>query len=103
MIERLYFEFPKNIDNYISMFTENGILYLEVKFQNNHIMLCDIKDYNLIKSRTWRIWKHRNTYYCRSKKKLFHRLIYPKYKIIDQKTEMVSIIAVLIFVMDQMV
>jgi len=85
MIERLYFEFPKNIDNYISMFTENGILYLEVKFQNNYTMLCDVKDYNLIKSQTWSIYKGGNTYYCQSKGKLFHRLIHPEWKSVDHR------------------
>jgi AP2 domain len=83
-MSRLYFEFPKNIDDYISMFTENGILYLEVKFKNNQIMLCDIQDYNLIKSQTWNAYKSGNHYYCyNSKKELFHRLIHPEWKIID--------------------
>jgi len=58
-------------------------MYFEVKLQGNHTMFCDIKDYKLLRSRIWCAHKERNTYYCHSKGKRFHRLIHPKWKSID--------------------
>jgi hypothetical protein len=59
------------IFNQIRTFTENGIAYLEVKLQREHVMFCDIKDFELLRSQIWYADKHKNqnTYYCKSRKK----------------------------------
>ena len=74
--------YEKKLYNQIRIFTENKIEYFEVKLQDNYTMFCDIKDLNLVKSRTWNVYKDRNTYYCIGYKdrklKKFHRLIFPE-------------------------
>src|SRR5271169_3454751 len=69
--------------NQIRIFKENGIMYFEVKLQDEYTMLCDIKYYKLLRSQIWSLFKNGNTYYCRGNNKQFHRLIYPKWSCID--------------------
>src|SRR5271170_6306528 len=79
-------KFNNKIYNQIRVFTENEVAYLKVKLQGDHTMFCDIKDYELLRSRIWYAYKfkHGNNYYCvSSKNELFHRLIYSEYKNVD--------------------
>lgn len=67
--------------------------YVEVKLQNDLVMLCEVEHIPLVESRIWTGNKasDKYTYYvkCRASKKrnqdyaLFHRLAYPQYKEID--------------------
>ncbi|RIB02424.1 hypothetical protein C2G38_2227877 [Gigaspora rosea] len=68
----------------------NFKLYLEVKTQKLEItFLTDLKYFNLIQNHTWYCSKLQkdNTYYVKTNIKnkniLFHKIIYPNYKIID--------------------
>jgi hypothetical protein len=60
-------------------------LYLEVKTQKPEItFLTDLKYFEYIKKYTWTNYKQRNNFYIiTERKKLFHRLIHPEWKIID--------------------
>ena len=73
--------------NQIRTVKENGIMYFEVKLQEDYTMLCDVKDYKLLRSRIWSAWNNNNIYYCRgyknNKHKLFHRLLHTEWKCIN--------------------
>jgi hypothetical protein len=83
----------KKVYNQIRLVSIDDITCLEVKTQKPEItFLTDISNYKHVRSHTWRAEKlsiKLNTYYIVNSKKnkiiLFHRLIKPKYKIIDHK------------------
>src|SRR5271170_7127549 len=93
MVERIYLtdwsrgrqsHNHKKLYNQIRTFREDGILYLEVKLQGDHTMLCDIQDLKLLQSRTWTAQKDRNTYYCTNRDhKHFHRYLFPEWSCVD--------------------
>jgi hypothetical protein len=75
------------IYNQIRLVTIKGFVYLEVKTQKPEItFLCDINNYTKLRKHIWsaiKLKKSNTSYIETYKNKQFHKLIKPKYKIID--------------------
>jgi hypothetical protein len=72
-------KYPNTFYNRIRTFVENDVKYLKVELKDDHTMLCDVQDYELIQSRIWSVRKYKGgkNYYCEGNKESFHRKIYP--------------------------
>jgi hypothetical protein len=87
-----HWQHKNKLFNHIRLITIKGFAYLEVKTQKPEItFLCDISNYTKLRSHIWYTNKKRNLNYITTTIKkdnkytllLFHRLIYPEYKLID--------------------